>query len=385
MIRAWWFAVEYYVLLPLGAVIAVVWANTEGDSYFRVAQALAFAVNDIGMAFGLAFVAQEVIEATLPGGTLHPWRRTLLPIVAGIGGSVGAIAVYLAYIRSTDEHVLTQGWPIACAVDIIFCLAISRFILRRSAAVTFLLLLAISSDVIGLTLISRHHLAVVEVHPAAVLLIVVAFAASIVLRRSGVRSMWPYLSLSGPLMWLGCYRAGLHPALALLPIVPFFPRAPRDLSAIGRPDRGVHRTGSHFESVFEYPMQGLAFFFGLVNAGILWRGYGTGTWAVLTASLVGRPLGILVAIGIAVGAGLRLPRHIGWKVLVVMALTASVSLGFGLFFAAAVFPNGPLLMETKIGAGLTSIGLLVALGAARLLRVGRFVDVTVPRQVSTCN
>src|SRR5690349_9749327 len=102
MIRAWRFAVEYYLLLPLGAVIAVVWANTDGDSYFRVAQALAFVVNDIGIAFGLAFVAQEAIEATLPGGTLHPWRRTLLPIVAGIGGSVGAIAVYLAYIRSTD-------------------------------------------------------------------------------------------------------------------------------------------------------------------------------------------------------------------------------------------------------------------------------------------
>jgi NhaA family Na+:H+ antiporter len=181
-------------------------------------------------------------------------------------------------------------------------------------------------------------------------------------------------------MWLGCYRAGLHPALALLPIVPFLRRSARDLSAIGRPDRGVHQTASHFESVFEYPMQGLAFFFGLVNAGVVLRGFGTGTWAVLTASLVGRPLGILIATGIAVAAGLRLPRHIGWKALVVMALAASVSLGFGLFFAAAVFPDGPLLSETKFGAALTSLGLILALGAARLLRVGRFVDLAAPRQ-----
>jgi len=43
--------------------------------------------------------------------------------------------------------------------------------------------------------------------------------------------------------------------------------------------------------------------FGLVNAGVLLRGFGTGTWAVLTASLVGRPVGILVAVGIAVAAG----------------------------------------------------------------------------------
>jgi Na+:H+ antiporter, NhaA family len=379
VIRAWRLAHEYYLLLPLGAVIAVVWANTDGDSYFRVAQALAFAVNDIGMAFGLAYVAQEVIEATLPGGTLYPWRRAMLPVIAGVGGTVGAIAVYVAYIHSTDEAVLAQGWPIACGVDIFFCLALARMVFRRSVTVAFPLLLAISSDVIGLTMIARHRL-VVEVHPAAALLIVAAIGASIVLRRSGVRSMWLYLFLSGPLTWLGCYRAGLHPALALLPIVPFFPRSARDLRAIDRRDRVEHRTESHFESVFEYPMQGLAFLFGLVNAGVLLRGYGTGTWAVLMASLVGRPLGILVAVGVAMAAGLRLPRHIGWKALVVMALTASVSLGFGLFFAAAVFPVGPLLIETRMGAALTPVGVLLALMTARLLRVGRFADLAAPRQ-----
>ena len=74
MTRAWTLALEYYLLLPLGGVIALIWANTAGDGYFRVAQALAFAVNDIGLAFGLAYVAQEVIEATLPGGAFHPWR-----------------------------------------------------------------------------------------------------------------------------------------------------------------------------------------------------------------------------------------------------------------------------------------------------------------------
>ena len=169
------------------------------------------------------------------------------------------------------------------------------------AAVAFLLLLAIASDVVGLTVISRPRL-VADAHPAAAVLIVAAIGVSVVLRRSGVRSVWPYLCLPGPLAWLGCYGAGLHPALALLPIVPFFPHSPRDLNGIARPDRGAHRTASHFESVFEYPVQGVAFLFGLVNAGVLLRGFGTGTWAVLTASLVGRPAGILAAVGLAVAS-----------------------------------------------------------------------------------
>jgi NhaA family Na+:H+ antiporter len=377
VIRAWRFALEHYLVLPLGALIAIIWANTDAVGYFQVAQALAFLVNDIGMAFVLAYLAQEVIEAALPGGTLHPWRRTVVPVIAGIGGALGAIAVYAAYIHAGDEEVLAQGWPIACAVDLLFCLAVARSIFHRSAAVAFVLLLALASDVVGLIVISRPRL-VADAHPAAAVLIVAAIGVSVVLRRSGVRSVWPYLGLSGPLAWLGCYGAGLHPALALLPIVPFFPHSARDLNGIARPDRRAHRRASHFESVFEYPVQGAAFLFGLVNAGVLLRGFGTGTWAVLTASLVGRPAGILAAVGIAVAAGLPLPRHIGWRELIVMALAASPSLAFGLFVAAAVFPDGPLLIETKMGAIATAAGVLLALAAARLLCVGRFAHLAAP-------
>jgi NhaA family Na+:H+ antiporter len=377
--RAWRFALEHYAVLPLAGLIAIVWANTYSVSYFQVAHALAFVVNDIGMAFVLAYLAQEVIEAALPGGTLHPWRRTMVPVIAGVGGTLGAIAVYAAYVHAGDEEVLAQGWPIACVVDLLFCLAIARTIFRRTVAVTFVLLLAIASDVVGLTVISRPRL-VADAHPAAAVLIVAAIGASVVLSRSGVRSVWPFLFLSGPLAWLGCYGAGVHPALALLPIVPFFPRSARDLNAIARPNQGVHRTASHFEHVFEYPMQVIAFLFGLVNAGVLLHGFGTGTWAVLTASLVGRPVGILAAVSIAVAAGLPLPRHIGWRELIVIALAASPSLPFGLFVAAAVFPDGPLLIETKMGAISTAAGVLLALAVARLLRVGRFAHLAAPRQ-----
>jgi hypothetical protein len=161
--------------------------------------------------------------------------------------------------------------------------------------------------------------------------------------------------------------------------VPFFTHTARDLNVLTGADRSAHRTAGHFEHVFEYPVQVIAFSFGLVNAGVLLRGFDTGTWAVLTASLVGRPVGILAAVGMAAAAGLRLPRHIGWKELIVIALAASPSLAFGLFFAAAVLPDGPTLMETKMGALSTAAGVLLALAVARLLRVGRFAHLAAPR------
>jgi Na+:H+ antiporter, NhaA family len=373
MTRAWRFSVEHYLVLPLGGLMALVWANTFEASYFQVSQALAFVVNDVGMAFVIAYLAQEVIEATLPGGTLHPRRHTLVPVIAGVGGTLGAVAVYAAYIQSTDEHVLLQGWPIACAVDLLVCLAIGRIIFGRSAASTFLLVLAIAGDVAGLLTISRRHF-VADAHPAAAVLIVAAIGVSAWLRRAGLRSMWPHLLLSGPLTWLGCYRAGIHPALSLLPIVPFLAHTARDLNVVADADRPTHRTAHHFESVFEYPVQAIAFLFALVNAGVFVRGFGTGTWAVLTASLAGRPAGVLTAVAIAVAAGLPLPRRVGWRELIVIALAASPTLSFGLFVAAAVFPAGPLLIETRMGALATAAGALLPLAAARILHVGRFGD-----------
>lgn len=374
MTRAGRFAIEHYLVLPFGGVIAVVWANVDAVGYFQMSQHLAFAVNDIGMSLVFAYLAQEVIEAALPGGTLHPWRRALVPVVAGIGGSLAAVAVYAAYIRLGDQEVLASGWPIAAGGDVLFCLAIARSIFRRGAAVTFLLLAAIVSDIVGLALISRERFPV-HVHPYAILLIGAAMAASGMLRRGGVRSVWPDLCVSAPLAWLGCYWAGLHPALALLPIVPFFPHSRRNWDGIAAADRATHRTASHFESLFEYPVQLIAFLFGLVNAGVLLRGYGAGTWAVLTASLIGRPVGTLISVRLALAAGLHLPRHLGWRDVVVIALAAAPSLAFGLFVAAAVFPDGPLLIETRIGAISTVAGGLLAYAAARVLAVGRFASV----------
>jgi hypothetical protein len=57
---------------------------------------------------------------------------------------------------------------------------------------------------------------------------------------------------------------------------------------------------------------------------------------------------------------------------VVIALIGSVGLVFALFLATTVFPDGPLLIQMKLGAIATLAGAAMALAAARVLRVGRF-------------
>jgi len=58
------FVVDRSLLLPLGAAIAMAWANTAAESYFRFSHAIAFPVNEIAMAFS----ETRSCGASMPGG-----------------------------------------------------------------------------------------------------------------------------------------------------------------------------------------------------------------------------------------------------------------------------------------------------------------------------
>src|SRR5437764_268845 len=110
--RLWHFALEHLLLLPLGAAIALVWANAAPDSYFRFSYAIAFAVNDVAMVFFFALITKEVVEATAPNGVLHPWRRGLLPIVVALAATAASAAIHVRIVEALDEPALQVAWPV---------------------------------------------------------------------------------------------------------------------------------------------------------------------------------------------------------------------------------------------------------------------------------
>ena len=80
----------------------------------------------------------------------------------------------------------------------------------------------------------------------------------------------------------------------------------------------------------------------------------------------------LLGAGLAVVAGLHMPRHLGWKDLIVIGFVAAMGFSVGLFFCSAIFPPGQLRSEMSMGVLLTLFGGLFALVACRIFRVGRF-------------
>jgi NhaA family Na+:H+ antiporter len=359
---------DRFLWLPIGTLVAVIWANLDPQPYYTLAHRLAFPVNEIGMALFLALIAHEALDAIGPGGALRHWRHWAVPLVSAAGGVAGAAFAFLAYVTWAGELVLVQAWPVAAAVDIAAGYYVLRLIYRRgSQAFPFLLVSGIAANTVGLVALAIWP-EFTPNHVIGAVLVLAALNVAAALRSANIRRSWPFLVFAGSLSWWGFHLAGVHPALSLVPIVPLLPHSRHLLEPFAdRPAATAPQDGPWITVV-----QVVLFFFGLVNGGAMLRGYDTGTWAVLLGALFGRPVGMVAAAAFGRLAGLRLPSSIGWRDLAVIALATSSGFTFALFTAATLLPVGGVLTQIRVGALATAIGAALTYGAARGLRVGRF-------------
>jgi NhaA family Na+:H+ antiporter len=353
-------------LLLVGAVAALVWANVDIASYESVAQPLRFAVNDGGMAFFLALAAKEVFEATLPGGALSSFRRAASPLAAAVGGMAAPAGIYLALVAALGPAELVRGWAIPCATDIAFSALVARAAFPAGhPAIPFLLLLAVADDALGLVILAVFY----PSGPISLLWLAGLMSAALLvafwLRRRGVRSFWPYVIGAGGLSWAALYLGGFHPALALVPVVPFMPHAARDAGVFDPREAVRTDTLNRFEHWWAKPVQVVLLLFGFANAGVPLSEVGPATWYVVGALLAGKPLGILASATIAHLAGARLPAGISAHDLLVVGVAASIGFTVSLFFATAAFPAGEALAQAKMGALLSFAAAPLALAIAR--------------------
>jgi NhaA family Na+:H+ antiporter len=355
-------------------VTALTWANIDSASYDEVAHQLHFWVNDVGMVFFFAVAAKEVFEATLPGGPLSSAGRAAVPLLAAAGGMVVPAVLYAALTIAFGPPELLRGWAIPSATDIAFSYLVARFIFGRThAALPFLLLLAIADDALGLVILALFY-PTAELQPIMFALLVgIALTIAWTLQRRRLKTFWPYVAVCGPIAWAGFYAGGFHPALALVPIVPFIPHARSDTGLFDENDSHLTDPLNRLEQSLKVPVQVILLLFGFANAGVPFSGVGPGTWIVLGAITIGKPVGILILVALASMVGLRRPPDIGWSELAVVGCVAGIGFTVALFFATAAFPVGELLDETKMGALLSFGAAGIALMFARIFRVGTFV------------
>ena len=366
------FALNNSLLLVAGAVTALAWANLDLASYQRVAGTFHFGVDDIGMVFFFALATKEVYEAALPGGPLSSPRLAAVPLLAAAGGMLVPAGLYAVLAAGMGHDELARGWAIPTATDIAFAYLVVRLIFRPGhPAIPFLLLLAIADDALGLIVLAVFYPSGPVAPIELALWLAAAIALAWLLRRRGVTTFWAYVLGPGVLSWIGLVRGGLHPALAMVPIVPFMPHHSSDLAELSRTDVKAVTTLQEFEHWWRLPVQIILFFFGLANAGVPVTGFGPGTWIVLVSLVAGKPIGILLTTRIADLAGFRRAPELNDASVVVTGIAAGIGFTVALFFTTAAFPAGTMQDQAKLGALLSFLAAPLAIAAGRMLRIRR--------------
>ena len=410
MYRVWNFLTNYSLLLILGALIALVWANTNAESYHHFVEfviwdhapighlhdghrtlTLHYLVNDILMAFFFAIAAKEVWEAIiLKNGSLRG-KKAATPLFATLGGMLGPISVYLglALLMGSDTYnAVANGWAIPTATDIAFSYLVGRIVFGAGhPAVRFLLLLAIADDAAGLIILAIFYPSG-DLAPVWLLFSFGAALAVFILanwlpryldrgNQARPNSTWvrkklhfvPY-AIAACASWYGFMMSGLHPALGLLPIVPTIPHADRAFGIFSEAEQYLTDLLNQIEHALKHPVEVVLFFFGLLNAGVEFSSMGDATWLVLAGLLIGKPVGILI-FGWIAAVPLRLGIPAGMRIidLVVIGCVAAIGFTVSLFVASVAFDPGPVQDAAKMGALFSFAAAIISIVAGKICRV----------------
>jgi NhaA family Na+:H+ antiporter len=337
------------LLLLLAAIIAMFVANSPFSDFYdsllhatvavqvgalAISKPLFLWVNDGLMAVFFFLIGLE-IKREIMEGELASFSQVILPAMGAFGGMVVPAAIY-TWLNWGDSVAL-DGWAIPVATDIAFALALLSVFGSRvpTALKVFLLTLAILDDLAAILIIALFYSGDLSLN--ALLIGIVAVAIAAVMNRMGVTRTSSYILL-GVVLWIAVLKSGVHATLAGV------------LIALCIPMRDEH--GQSPLRDLEHNLHGPVVFailpiFAFANAGLSLTGISIAdlthpvTMGVIAGLLIGKPLGILLFVGLAVGLGLvQLPKAVDWRQLLGVSFACGIGFTMSLFIAGLAFEHG---------------------------------------------
>ncbi len=337
------------ILLLLSALLAMLVANSPLSGVYgalldttvavqvgalAIDKPLLLWVNDGLMAVFFFLIGLEVKRELLEG-ELSSFDQVVLPGMGALGGMIVPAAIY-AWLNWGDSIAL-DGWAIPVATDIAFALALLGVFGSRVplSLKVFLLTLAIFDDLAAIVIIAVFYSG--DLSLSALLAGVVALALAVTMNRRGVTRTSSYILL-GIVLWIAVLKSGVHATLAGVLIAFCIPMR----------DEGGKSPLRDLESDLHGPVAfAILPIFAFANAGLNLGGMSLDdlthpvTMGVVAGLVLGKPLGILSFIGIAVALGLaRLPTNINWLQLLGVAFACGIGFTMSLFIAGLAFEHG---------------------------------------------
>jgi Na+:H+ antiporter, NhaA family len=323
------------------------------------------------------------IRREMTRGALTEWRAAALPIVAAIGGVITPALIYLAFNRGPTSH----GWSIPTATDVAFALGLLAVLGDRipTSLRVFVAALAVVDDILSVLTLAIFYPR--SFAPAYLVAVVGTLALLFALNRMRVYATWPYVVASVAL-WVSLHALGVHAALAgvllamCLPTrpapmpAPLVAQAATALAALEHAEAEARREGRDEEGlagepVWEWAARNLsaasarlsspadrieravapwsayailpAFAFSAsgvrIAADFSSRHAGPIFAGILIALVIGKPLGVLLAAGLAIALRVAIaPDGVSTRLFVGAACLCGIGDTLALLLADRAFP-----------------------------------------------
>ncbi|MDX6669368.1 MAG: hypothetical protein QOK04_2748 [Solirubrobacteraceae bacterium] len=374
--------------LLAATVAALLWVNIDASSYESVWRTqLSIRIGDSGVSEHLGrwvnsglmsfffFVVGLEARREFDIGELRERRRVMLPLLAGVGGMVAAVSLYLAL---NAGHPSASGWGVAMSTDTAFALGMLALVGPRfpERLRSFMVTLVVVDDIVALVVIATaytNHIAL-----SALVVAVGLFALMLLALRLGVHYGVVYATLAAA-VWVALLKAGVEPvviglAMGLLtyaaPVAredleratglfrlfreqptPELARSARaGLDSAVSPNERLEQLFHPWTSYVVVPL------FALANAGIAINGEFLSeaytspiTLGIVVAYVAGKPVGVLGTSWLVTQLSRgRLRPPVGWAAVAGGGAVAGIGFTVSLLIASLAF-RGMQLDEAKLG------------------------------------
>ncbi len=370
------------------AVVALIWANSNNASYqqvwttrlsvqlghWAVSMDLRQWINSGLMTFFFFVVGLEA-RREFDIGEFRERPRVVLPVLAGVGGMIGAVGLYLAI---NAGHSSVHGWGTAMSTDTAFALGVFALLGTRvpDRLRGFILTVTVVDDIVGLVVIATVYSHHVRVEPLLIAIGLFAVAVVAASRHIHVGLLYFALALMG---WVALFKSGVDPIVVGLGAGLIAYAAPAARS-------DLERATDLFRDFREQPTAGLARqvrtglrtavspndrlqqlyhpwtsylivpLFGLANAGIaidgsfLSQAYRSPvTLGIIAGYVLGKPIGVVTMSALITKATRgRLRPPVGWTAVLGAGTTAGTGFTVSLLIASVAF-TGTDLREATLG------------------------------------
>jgi Na+/H+ antiporter NhaA len=375
-------------VLLAATLVALAWANIDAASYeslwgtqlsinlgdWDISQDLREWVNNGLMTFFFFVIGLEA-RREFDMGELRDRRRLTLPVVAGIGGIVVPIAIYMAANAGRSS---AHGWGAAMSTDTAFALGMLALVGRRFPARlrAYLLTISVVDDVIALGVIAVFYSGDIKV--PALMLAFGLLGVILIVRAADIRIGLVYLAL-GAATWAALYSSGVEPivvGLVMGLLTYAYPAARGDLeratevfrlfreqptpelardarlgvAAAISPNERLQQIYHPWTSYVIVPLFALANAGVTISGGLLTQAFTSPiTLGILIAYVVGKPLGIAGSTWLlTVLSRGRVRPPIGWAAVLGGGAIAGIGFTVSLLISTLAF-RGTQLEEAKLG------------------------------------